>query len=171
MKNIFSRIGWMVFALVFAGSTAFAAAEKVSRPATKKDMVGTWELVAVRPIHDPKDPVFYPFQRYVFDGDASMKYMVSEKPFAKEWLDKFAKQPREIDYRVDEKGILSLLWQSKPHQEMAICAFVLQNVPPDVLAKVPEEARKKLPKKGDLTLSFLNSQGKIAYQKILTRVG
>ena len=157
--------------LMLCAVTVFAAEEKVSRPAVKKDLVGTWELVSVRPIHDASDPVFYPYQRYVFNADASMKYMVSEKPFTKEWLDKFVKQPREIDYRVDEKGVLSLIWQNKPHQESAICAYGLKDVPAEVLAKVPEGKRKGLPKKGDLTLSFLNSQGKIAYQKVLTRVG
>ncbi len=152
-------------------SAVFAGGDVVSRPAVKKDLVGTWEMVSVRPMHEPGDPVFYPYQRFVFNSDASMKYMVSQKPFTKEWLDKFVKQPREIDFRVDEKGVLWMIWQNKPHQEMAICAFVLKDVPADVLAKVPVDIRKGLPKKGDLTLSFLNRQGKIAYQKVLTRVG
>ncbi len=152
-------------------SGGIAGEEKASRPATKKDLVGTWELVSVRPIHDAKDPVFFPYQRYVFNGDASMKYMVSKMPFTKEWLDKFVKQPREIDYRVDEKGVLSLIWQTKPHQESAICAYVLKDIPAELLAKVSAEKQKGLPKKGDLTLSFLNGQGKVAYQKVLTRVG
>lgn len=171
MKNHLKKTVWALLPFVFSATAVFAAEEKASRQAVKADLVGTWEMVSVRPIHDASDPVFYPYQRYVFNADASMKYMVSEKPFTKEWLDKFVKQPREIDFRVDEKGILYLIWQSKPHQEMAICALVLKDVPQEVLAKVPVDKRKGLPKKGDLTLSFLNSQGKIAYQKVLTRVG
>ena len=160
-----------VFLSVFLmASIAWGAVDKASRPAIKKDVVGVWELVSVHPVLDSRDPVYYPYQRFVFNANATMKYMVSEKPFTKEWLDKFSKQAPEIDFRVDGRGILSLMWQKKPHQESAICAFVLQNVPADVLAKVPADKRKALPKKGNLTLSFLNNEGKISYQKVLTRV-
>ncbi len=171
MIDHLKKAGWALLLFVCSASTVFAAGEAASRPAVKKDLVGTWEMVSVRPIHEPSNPVFYAYQRYVFNSDASMKYMVSDKPFTKEWLDKFVKQPREIDFRVDSKGVLFMIWQNKPHQEMAICAYVLKDVPAEVLAKVPADIRKGLPKKGDLTLSFLNSQGKIAYQKVLTRVG
>jgi len=171
MKMNLKKTTAVLLPLAFYAVSVFAVEEKASRPAVKKDLVGTWELVSVHPVHDPKDPVFYPYQRFVFNADSSMKYMVSEKPFTKEWLDKFVKQPREIDFRVDQKGVLSLIWQTRPHQESAICAFVLKDVPQEVLEKVSPDKRKGLPKKGDLTLSFLNSQGKIAYQKVLTRVG
>lgn len=171
MKTNLKKTAVALLPLVFCAAALFAAEERASRPAVKKDLVGTWELASVHPVHDPNDPVFYPYQRYVFNSDSSMKYMVSEKPFTKDWLDKFVKQPREIDFRVDQKGVLSLIWQSRSHTEEAICAYVVKDVPAEVLAKIPTERRKGLPKKGDLTLSFLNSQGKIAYQKVLTRVG
>ncbi len=171
MLTYLKKTAWILMMFVCSVSTVYAAGEAVSRPAIKKDLVGTWEMVSVRPVHEPNDPVFFPYQRFVFNSDASMKYMVSEKPFTKEWLDKFIKQPREIDFRVDNKGVLTMIWQSRPHQETAICTFVLKDVPAEVLAKVPIDKRKGLPKKGDLTFSFLNSQGKIAYQKVLTRVG
>ena len=99
-----------------------------------------------------------------------MKSMVSEEPFTQEWLDKFEKQPREIDYSLDPKGLLTLTWQTRVHSEVAVCAVVLKDVPADVLAKMPEAERGTLPKKGNLALSFLNSQGKIAYRKILTKI-
>lgn len=152
-------------------SGAASAAENASRPATKKDLVGTWELVSVRPIHDAQDPVFYPYQRYQFNADSSMKYMTSDKPFDKQSLEKFRKQPAEIDFLVDEKGVLSMLWENRPYKETAISAIVQKEVPADVLAKIPAGGRKGLPKKGDLTISYLSAQGKIAYQKVLTRVG
>jgi hypothetical protein len=43
-------------------------------------------------------------------------------------------------------------------------------VPPDRLEKIPPERRKGLPKKGDVTLSFIDAHGQIAYQKVLRRV-
>lgn len=153
-----------------ASAAQAAAGGPASRPATKKDLVGTWELVSVRPVHDAKDPVFYPYQRYIFKADSGMKYMTSDKPFTKEWLDKFRRQPSEIDFRMNERGLLTMIWEKRAHQENAVCAFVLRDIPQDVLAKLPAERRKGLPKKGDLTLSFLNSGGHIAYQKVLSRV-
>ena len=161
---------WAAVFLLATATLAFAAAESPSRPATKKDLVGTWELVSVRPVTDPKDPVFYPYQRYQFNGNSSMKYMTSGTPFTKEWLDKFRKEPAEIDFRVDERGVLSLMWQKIRHEESAICALVQKDVPAEVLAKIPADKRKGLPKKGDMTLSYLTPEGRIAYQKVLTRV-
>ena len=141
-----------------------------SRPAKKEDLVGSWDMVAVKPVYDKNDPVFYPYQRFVFGKDSSMKFMASEKPFTKQWLDKFAKQPPEIDFTLNEKGFLTLTWQTRPHNETAVCAYVLKDVPPEVLIKIPASERAHLPRKGNVTLSFLNSNGKIAYRKILTRL-
>ena len=147
-----------------------AEPDRVSRPATKEDLVGAWELVSVRPVYDKTDPVFYPYQRFVFNKDSSMKFMVSEKPFTQDWLTKFTKQMPEIDYTISDKGLLTLSWQTRPHNESVVCAYVLKDVPADLAAKVPAPQRSRLPKKGNLTLSYLNNSGKIAYQKILTRI-
>ena len=100
-----------------------------------------------------------------------MKWMVSEQPFTKAWLDKFAVQQPAIDYSLSEKGVLVLTWQQKPHTEAALCSYVLKEVSPETLAKIPKEQRAYLPKKGNVTLSYLDGSGKIAYQKILTKIG
>ncbi len=160
---------WICMNLLLIAIPAFAG-EKASRPCKKEDLVGVWEMVSVKPVHDKADAVFFPYQKFVFRQDASMKFMSSEKPFTKEWLDKFQKQPTEIDFTLDDKGLLTLTWQARPHSEFAICAYVLNEVPPEVLAKIPLSGREHLPKKGNVTLSFLNNQGKIAYQKILRKV-
>ena len=169
--NRFRQKAALLLCLALFSLPACAAEEKASRPALKKDLVGTWELVSVRPVHDAQDPAFYPYQHFEFNSNSSMKFMTSEDPFTKGWLDKFRKQPAEIDYRLDEKGLLTLMWQKRPHEERAICAYVLRDVPSDVLAKLSQDRRKDLPKKGDLSLSFLNGKGGIAYQKVLKRVG
>ena len=166
--NFGKRNLWVCATLLLITTLAFAA-DKASRPCKKEDLVGTWEMVLVRPIYDRTDPVFFPYQKFVFNRDSSMKFMSSEKPFTKEWLDKFQKQPAEIDYSLDEKGLLTLTWHSRPHSEMAVCAYVLNDVPPEVLAKIPQSERNRSPKKGNVTLSFLNNNGKIAYQKILKK--
>ena len=161
---------WIFAMLMFVSCVCIADTGKASRAATKADIVGTWDLVSVKPLLDKKDPVFFPYQRFVFDADSSMKSMVSDKPFTKEWLDKFERQPREIDYSLNGQGLLTLTWQTQAHSEMAVCAFVLKDVPADVLAKMPETQRGSLPKKGNVALSFLNSQGKLAYRKVLTKI-
>lgn len=151
--------------MVFADGTS-----KASRPATKADLVGAWEMVSVQPVRDKNDAVFFPYQRFVFDRNSSMKFISSEKPFSAEWLEKFRKQSAEIDYSLNEKGIMTLSWQKQPHVENVLCAYVLMDVPAEVLSKMPAVRRKGLPKKGSVTLSFLNSEGRIAYQKVLAKI-
>ena len=167
------RIGkislWVCAGLLFLAASA-SAAEKASRSCTKEDLIGVWEMTSVKPVFDKSDPVFYPHQKFVFNKDSSMKFITSEKPITKEWQDKFNKQPTEIDYTLSNKGLLTLTWQSRPHNEQAICAYVLNDVPQDILAKIPAEERSGLPKKGNVTLSYLSREGKIAYQKILKEV-
>ena len=162
-----------MLACALAVQAAYAAPtavrENASRPATKEDLVGTWDMASVSPVLDSSDPVFYPYQRFVFNPDSSMKYMVSEKPFTRDWLQKFSKQVPEIDYTLNARGLLMLTWQTRPHNESAVCAYVLKDVPPELAAKVSQSQRAHLPKKGNVTLSYLNSGGKITYQKILTR--
>ncbi len=149
---------------------SYGANPSVSRPALKTDLVGVWDLVSVRPIHDKKDPAFYPYQRYEFSQNASMKFMVSQEVFNKEWLDKFKKQPAEINYSVSDKGVLTFTWSSKPFSESAIAAVVVQDMPKEVLDKLPADEKDRLPKKGNIVLSFLNKSGKIAYQKVLAKI-
>lgn len=170
MKKIFfpGLIALVLFSAVLPA--ALAADEKMSRPASKADLVGTWEMASVQPVHDKNDPVFFPYQRFMFGANSSMKFISSEKPFTKEWLNKFKKQPAEIDFTVNEKGVLTLSWQKVSHAENILCSYVLKEVPAEVLSKLPAERRKGLPKKGDLTLSFLNSSGRIAYQKVLSKI-
>ncbi len=159
-----------VLSVMLVTVSAYAANPSVSRPATKSDLVGSWDLVSVRPIHDKKDPAFFSFQRYEFNQNASMKFMVSPQAFGKEWLDKFKKQPTEINYSVSAKGLLTFTWSNKPFSESAIAAIVIQDMPKEVLDKIPATERDRLPQKGNLVLSFLNKSGKIAYQKVLARI-
>jgi hypothetical protein len=155
---------------ILIASLSYAGNPSVSRPATKADLVGVWDLINVRPIHDKKDPAFFPNQRYEFKQDSSMKFMVSQQAFNKEWLDKFAKQPNEINYSVSAKGLLTFTWSNKPFSESAIAAVVVQDMPKEVLDKMPAVEKDRLPKKGNLVLSFMNKSGKIAYQKVLAKI-
>lgn len=161
---------WFVISGLMMAVVAYAANPKVSQPATKANLVGAWDLVSVKPVHDKKDPAFYSYQRYVFNSDSSMRFMVSDVPFTKEWIDKFKKQPNEINYTVSEKGILTLTWNNKPFTESAIAAYVVQDMPKDVIEKLPASEKAKLPRKGNIVLSFLNKSGKIAYQKVFSKV-
>ena len=161
---------WAVLALfLLHASLVFALQEKVSRPAVKADLVGMWDMVLVQPVRDKNDPIFFPYQKFVFYNNASMKFMSSDKPFSNEWLEKFNKQNAEIDYLLDAKGVLTMSWQKTPHSEKVLCAYVLEDVPVEVASKLPLERRKGLPKRGSITLSFLNNSGRIAYQKVLSK--
>lgn len=164
------RLFLCVFSGILITTLSFAANPSVSRPATKADLVGVWDLVSVRPIHDKKDPAFFPHQRYEFHKNSGMKFMVSQQVFDKEWLSKFKKQPTEINYSVSAKGLLTITWSNKPFSESAIAAIVIQDMPKEILDKMPAAEKARLPKKGNLVLSFLNKSGKVAYQKVMAKI-
>ena len=160
----------MVGLFLSSNSEALVPQGKVSKPCAKAELVGTWDMAAVMPVLSKKDPVFYPYQRFVFNANSSMKVMASEKPFDSKALAAFKTQPAEVDYTLDPKGTLTLTWSNRPHTEYAICAYILQDVPPEMLKKIPAERALGVPKKGNVTLSFIGRGGKIAYQKILKKV-
>ncbi|GEM_PF-6681115 len=158
--------------VLFSAASAQAAEilqQKVSKPCTKAELIGTWDMVSVMPVLNKQDPTFYPYQKFAFNRNSSMKVMTSEKPFDAKALAAFKSQPTEIDYSLDPKGILTMTWSTRPHTEYAICAYVLQEVPSEILKKIPVERRAGVPKKGNVTLSFIGRDGKIAFQKVLKK--
>ena len=66
---------------------------------------------------------------------------------------------------------MTLTWNSRPHSEMAIAAYVLSDVPPNIVVKIPPGERGHLPKKGNITLSYLDAEGKVSYGKIFKQIG
>ena len=71
---------------VLAGfGTGLAVAQEakdVLRPCAPADLVGTWEVIrfaVVAPARvDRSDPYFYPYQRYVFSANATMRHLTSK---------------------------------------------------------------------------------------------
>jgi hypothetical protein len=155
--------------LLLASQAQAAENQKMIRPATRQDLVGTWDVVAVRPVKDPKDPAFFPHQRYLFKSDSSMKFMASPVPFDAESEKKFLKEPTSIDYTINEKGVLTLSWQARPYTEAMIAGVVIQEPPTEALSRLSAEQRRVLPQKGDLTFSYM-SDGKPAFQKVLKKI-
>ncbi len=165
----FFILGLLLFSAAGAGA-ADAPPQKPIKACTKAELIGTWDVVSVMPVLNKQDPTFYPYQKFMFKGDSSMKVMTSEKPFDAKALAAFKSQPSGIDYSLDPKGILTMTWSTRPHTEYAICAYVLQEVPLELLKKIPAERRAGVPKKGNVTLSFVGRNGKIAFQKVLKKV-
>ncbi len=162
-------LGFVLFSAASAGA-ADAPPQRPSKACTKAELVGTWDMVSVMPILNKQDPTFFPYQKFMFKSDSSLKVMTSQKPFDAKALAAFKAQPAEIDYSLDPKGTLTMTWSTRPHTEYAICAYVLQDVPPEMLKKIPAEKRAGVPKKGNVTLSFIGRGGKIAFQKVLKKV-
>ena len=161
-------LGLALFSAVSAPA-AQAPQQKVIKPCTKAELVGLWDMVSVMPVLNKQDPTFYPYQKFAFNSNSSMKVMTSDKPFDTNASAAFKSQPSEIDYSLDPKGILTMTWSARPHTEYAICAYILQEVPPEILKKIPVERRAGVPKKGNVTLSFIGRGGKIAFQKVLKK--
>ena len=168
-KNARIFILGLVLFLAASAQAAEAPSPKASKPCTKAELIGAWDMVSVTPVLDNQDPTFYPYQKFAFNRDSSMKVMTSNKPFDAKALAAFKSQPSEINYSLDPKGILTMTWSTRPHTEYAICAYVLQEVPPEILKKIPAERRAGIPRKGNVTLSFIGRDGKIAFQKVLKK--
>ena len=168
MKKSLFILGLVLFSTVSAQAVE-APQPKPSRPCTKAELVGNWDMVSVIPVLNKEDPAFYPYQKFAFNRDSSMKVMTSDKPFDAKALAAFKSQPSGINYSLDPKGILTMTWSARPHTEYAICAYILQEVPPEILKKIPAERRAGVPKKGNVTLSFIGRDGKIAFQKVLKK--
>jgi hypothetical protein len=97
----------IVLGMLIAVSSSFAK----DRPCKVSDLLGTWELTKLDVIQAPKFanmPLVYPFQKRNFGKDGKMRHFVSQTPFTPEMLKELEKTPRNVEYRVGKKGIVTI---------------------------------------------------------------
>ena len=169
----------LVLTFAFLSGAVFAApppapAQKTGRTCLVSDLVGTWELKGFnsKTKVDPKNPSTWMYQRFLFDKKGNVKEMTSREPIEgnKAAVRKFENALSTSKYGLDERGILSVTKLELPYPEKCLCIYVMKDLPPETIAKVPEAKRAGLPRKGDVLLTYFGRDGKPHLSKNLRRV-
>ncbi len=151
-----------------------APGQKVGRACVMSDLVGTWEMKSLNSKikTNPKDPFAWPYQRFIFDKKGDVKEMTAQIPIEgnRAAIQKFENSLSLSRYSLDERGVLSITKLELHYPERCLCAYVTRDLPPEALAKIPEAKKAKLPKKGDILLTYFGKDGKPTLSKILRKI-
>jgi len=138
------------------------------------DLVGTWEMKSLNSKikTNPKDPFTWPYQRVIFDKKGDVKEMTSQKTIEgdRAVIQKFENTLSTSKYSLDERGVLSITKLELTYPEKCLCAYVTKDLPPGVLAKIPEAKKAALPKRGDILLTYFGKDGKPYLSKSLRKL-
>jgi hypothetical protein len=154
--------------LVRSGMHA-AAADDVRdalRPCTRGDLIGTWAMIrlgtgpSVRV--DQSDPYFYPYQRYAFSANRSMRHLAATAPVGPEEQQAILSAPPTTTWTVDDKGRLLTRKSGATAPEVDACQILLTKIS-DPRSPVPG-----LP--GDLLLTHYSEDGKPVARRLLRKM-
>ena len=152
----------------------FAATSKGARPCVMSDLIGTWEMknINAKIKIDPKDSFSWPYQRFLFDRRGDVKEMTSTKPIETDSasIKKFDNAASTSKFTIDERGMLNISKIESPNPESCMCSYATKDVPAEVLAKIPDSKRAQIPHKGDIVLTYLNSEGHPVLMKSFRKV-
>jgi hypothetical protein len=138
----------------------------VLRPCRRADLIGTWAMIrlgtppSVRV--DEADPDFYPYQRYAFSADRSMRHLTALAPVGPEEQRTILSAPATITWTVDDKGRLLTRKRGAAAVEIDACQILLAKVS-DPRSSVPA-----LP--GDLLLTHYGEDGKPIARRLLRKM-
>lgn len=167
-----SLAGWTLCLALLPASADAAQTPKTSRPCLVSDLVGTWELKGINSkiTLNPKDPFGWPYQRFVFTERGGVKEVVSSSPIGREALAKLANSLVTSKFSLDERGILSITKLELPYPERCLCSYATEDIPPELLMKVPKNKQATMPHKGDLVLTYLSKAGEPIVAKTLRKI-
>ncbi len=161
--------------LAIAGSCAFwpvgrAAAfddpRDALRPCTRGDLIGTWAMIrqgtapSVRV--DATDPDFYPYQRYAFSADRSMRRLTATVPVGLEEQRTILSAPATTTWSIDERGRLLTRKNGAAAPEVDACQILLAKIS-DPRSSVPGLA-------GDVLLTHYGEDGKPVARRLLRKM-
>lgn len=155
-----------------AGETP--ARQRAGRPCKSTDLAGTWVMrglsLAAQPVNSD-DPGLSPYQRYFFDDKGHVKHLVADRilPEQDPALVKFAKMGATSTYTLDERGLLRIQHLESAFPEQCLCTVVLRDPDPLSMEKLEPSKRERIPKKGEIVLTYLNRKGKPALTKSLMK--
>jgi hypothetical protein len=77
-------VSWIVMLAILIAAPALAQEADVLRPCRRADLIGFWQVIrfgfAAGVEVDRGDPAYQPYQRYVFNSNATMTYTASDVP-------------------------------------------------------------------------------------------
>ena len=136
------------------------------RPCARADLLGTWEVVRMGAApgfkFDRADPEYSPFQRYVFDANATARHLTSDAAITPDAHRALVERAPATTWAVDETGRLQLLKDGAAAPEAATCAVLVK----EVVSR--EGGIPGLP--GDLLLTHADAGGKPAVRRQLRKL-
>lgn len=89
---------------------AVAQDRDVFRPCRRADLIGAWQVIrfgfAAGAAVDRADPAYLPYQRYVFNSNATMAYAASDAPPRLEDQRSLLLTPASVTWALDPRGHL-----------------------------------------------------------------
>ena len=161
-------LGVLTASLVRSGTHAAAAEDlrDALRPCTRGDLIGTWAMVRLGTAPsvrvDASDPYFYPYQRYAFSADRSMRHLTATAPVGPEEQQAILSAPPTTTWTVDDKGRLLTRKTGATAPEIDACQILLAKVS-DPRSSVPG-----LP--GVLLLTHYGEDGKPVARRLLRKM-
>jgi len=136
------------------------------RPCARVDLLGAWEVVRMGAApgftFDRADPEYRPFQRYVFDANATARHLTSETAITPDEHRALVARAAAATWAVDETGRLQLLKEGAAQPEAATCAVLLKEV---------ESRQGGIPGlPGDLLLTHADARGKPVVRRQLRKL-
>ncbi len=104
----------------------------MTRPCTQADLIGTWEVVrfgTVPSLHvDRSEPVFFPYQRYVFGTNATVRHLASQTKITRDAHKALLATAVAGTWAVDGDGRLMLLRDGQASLEQSACLVLVKEV-------------------------------------------
>jgi len=155
-----SLIPWLVDHAVAADDLREAL-----RSCTRADLIGIWAMIrqgtAPAALVDLADPSFYPYQRFAFRADGSLRHLAAPAPVGPEEQRVILSAPTTTTWAVDAKGRL-LTRKNGAAPEIDACQVLLAKVS-DPRSPIPG-----LP--GDLLLTHYGEDGKPIARRLLRKI-
>jgi hypothetical protein len=159
----------MLAALLTRSGTHAVAADDLRdalRPCTRGDLIGTWAMIRLGTAPsvrvDQSDPYFYPYQRYAFSTDRSMRHLTATAPVGPEEQKAILSAPPTTTWTVDDKGRLLTRKSGATAPEVDACQILLTKIS-DPRSPIPG-----LP--GDLLLTHYSEEGKPVARRLLRKM-
>jgi hypothetical protein len=136
------------------------------RPCKRGDLIGTWAMIRLGTAPSARvaesDPYFYPYQRYAFSADRSMRHLTATAPVGPEEQKAILSAPPTTTWTVDDQGRLLTRKTGATTPEVDACQILLTKVS-DPRSPVPG-----LP--GDLLLTHYGEDGKPVARRLLRKM-
>lgn len=102
------------------------------RPCKPADLIGAWEVIrfgaAPAVLVDRSDPYFYPYQRYVFASNATVRHLTSRTKITPAAHRALLAATAPATWAVDGAGKLLVQTEGAPRLETAACAVLTKEV-------------------------------------------